>query len=60
MRITNQDIRQEAKTARVYLWEVADRLGVTDATFSRKLRKEFSTEEKEKILAIIHEIKEGR
>lgn len=60
MRITNQDIRQQAKTARVYLWEVADRLGVTDATFSRKLRKEFSTEEKEKILAIIHEIKEGR
>ena len=60
MEITNQDIRQQAKTSRVYLWEVADRLGVTDATFSRKLRKEFPTEEKEKILAIIHEIKEGR
>lgn len=60
MEITNQDIKQQAKTARVYLWEIADHLGVTDATFSRKLRKEFPTEEKEKILAIIREIKEGR
>lgn len=52
----NLDIRQEAKTAKVNLWQIAEQLGIVDSTFSRKLRKELSVEEKAKIRAIISEL----
>ena len=50
------EIKQRAKEKGVYLWQVAERLGLNDGNFSRKLRKELSQEEKEKILSIINEI----
>lgn len=53
---TNIEIRQEAAGAGVKLWQIADKLGITDSYFSRKLRKEFTNEEKEKIRAIIAEL----
>jgi len=49
----NNDIRQEAQKANVKLWQIAEKLSVTDSTFSKMLRKELSTEQKEKIFAII-------
>lgn len=49
----NQDVREKAIESGVRLWEIADALGMTDATFSRKLRKEFSPEKKQEILSII-------
>lgn len=49
----NMEIREKAKQAGVRLWEIADALGVNDGNFSRKLRKELSGEDKEKVLAII-------
>ncbi len=49
----NKDIRQEAQKANVKLWQIAEKLSVTDSTFSKILRKELSTEQKEKIFAII-------
>lgn len=52
----NVDIRQEAMEANVRLWQIADKLGVNDCNFSRKLRKELSVEEKTKIRAIISEL----
>ena len=52
----NLDIRQEAKTAKVNLWQIAEQLGMVYSTFSRKLRKELSVEEKTKIRAIISEL----
>ncbi len=52
----NLDIRQEAKTAKVNLWQIAEQLGIADSNFSRKLRKELSVEEKTKIRAIISEL----
>ena len=51
--VKNKDIREAAKTAGVKLWQIADRLGITDGNFSRKLRKELVEEDKQKILAII-------
>ena len=53
MKMFNKDIREAAKRAGVYLWQVADALGVNDGNFSRKLRKELPREEKEKVLEII-------
>ena len=37
----NNEIRVAANTARVRLWEIADAIGLSDSSFSRKLRKEF-------------------
>ena len=55
-KMKNVDIRQEAMEANVRLWQIADKLGVNDCNFSRKLRKELSVEEKTKIRAIISEL----
>ena len=51
--MTNKDIRNYAKIKGVKLWKIAEQLQITDSTFSRKLRKEFTNEEKEKIYCII-------
>ena len=53
----NVDIKTEAMNAGVKLWRIAERLGMTDGNFSRKLRQELSSEEKAKIRAIIAELK---
>ncbi len=53
----NADIREEVKNAGLKLWQIADKLGITDASFSRKLRKELNAEEKARIRAIIAELK---
>ena len=52
----NQDIRQTATKSSVRLWRIADALGITDSSFSRKLRKELPQEEKEKIFSIIQKL----
>lgn len=49
----NTDIRNAAKCSGVFLWQVADALGVQESSFSKRLRKELPAGEKEKILAII-------
>ena len=54
--MANLDIRAAAVSAGVKLWRVADALGIADASLSRKLRKELSQEEKEKIFSIIRKL----
>lgn len=52
----NQDVRRAAQAAGVKLWQIADRLGITDASFSRMLRKELSDEKKAEIFGIIEKL----
>lgn len=52
----NNDIRQEIKNANLKLWQIADFLGIRDTEFSKKLRKELSEEEKNKIRQAIKTI----
>ena len=52
----NRDIRRAAAFSGVCLWQIADSLGITDANFSRKLRRELPADEKEKIMQIIKNI----
>lgn len=59
MAVKNQDIRNAAKKADIKLWQIAEKLGIWDATLSRKLRKELPQEEKEKIIGIIAELAKG-
>lgn len=58
----NKDIREAAKQAGVRLWQIAERLGMNDGNFSRKLRKELTQSERETIMGIIADLsreKEG-
>ena len=56
--MANVDIRKEIRQANLYHWQVADRYGIADGNFSRKLRRELSDEDKAKIRAIITELRE--
>lgn len=55
-REANKDIKSAAKNAGVFHWEIAERLGIQDSAFSRKLRRELPDEEREKILGIINKM----
>ena len=52
----NLEIKTRAKQSGVYLWEVAERLDMTDGNLSRKLRRELPAEQQEEMLALIDEI----
>ena len=52
----NQDIRNYAQSKDVRLWEIADKLGINDGNFSRRLRKELPNSEKQKLYAIVDNI----
>lgn len=52
----NKEIREAAKQSGIRLWQIAERLGVNDGNFSRKLRRELPQEEREKIMGIIAEL----
>lgn len=56
----NMEIRTRSKNAGIKLWEIAYALGITDATFSRKLRLELPDLERERILIIIDEISQRK
>lgn len=49
----NRDIKLAAKNAGVYHWEIAEKLGIQDSAFSRKLRRELPPQERDQILDII-------
>lgn len=52
----NNEIKTKAKTNGVFLWEIAEKLGIADNAFSRKLRRELPQDEKQHIFLLIDEI----
>lgn len=52
----NKEITIECIKNNVKKYQVAERLGITDTTFSRKLRKKLDDKEKNQILEIIFNI----
>ena len=52
----NTEIRAAAKSAGVFLYEVAEKLDVSEPTFIRWLRKELDEPTKRKALTAIEEI----
>lgn len=54
--MANQDIRRAAAGSGVKLWQIADALKIADCSLSRKLRRELSVKEKERIFRIIREL----
>lgn len=54
----NMDVRSYASEKGVKLWQIAEAIRVADSNFSRKLRKELPTEEKNRMFSIIDELAE--
>lgn len=52
----NLELRDAAKVAGVYLWEVADAYGLSEGAFCRRLRKELPQVERQRVLGIIEKI----
>lgn len=57
----NLKVRKKLKEEGIFHWVLAEKLGISEMTLVRKLRRELPEEEKQKIFAIISEIaKESR
>ncbi|OPY60038.1 MAG: hypothetical protein A4E56_02948 [Pelotomaculum sp. PtaU1.Bin065] len=54
----NFDVRRKAKESGVFLWQIADEMGVRDSEFSRMLRKELPPEIKVQVFQIIEKLRE--
>lgn len=57
MTLANTDVRFAIRKAGLTQYLVAEKLGISEATFTRRLRKEFTPEEKQQIYNIIEELK---
>jgi len=51
----NAELREKIKKSGLYQWEIADKLGCSEMTLIRWLRKELPEETKQRILSIISE-----
>lgn len=56
MCFANKTVREAAKSNGVTLWRLADELKISEPTMTRKLRRELTAEEQERLLRIIEEI----
>lgn len=57
--LANKDIKRTIYMNGLRQWEVADALGINEATLSRKLRHELSEEDRDKILKAIEDLAGG-
>lgn len=60
MQMRNMDIRNAVLNNGVKFYQIAEKLGISDAALSKRLRNELPEEEKQKILNLINEIRSGR
>lgn len=49
----NIDVRKRIEDSGIKHWLLAEKLGIHETTFSRRLRKELSNEEKQRIYDLI-------
>lgn len=55
--MTGAEVKQLAKENGICLWQIAEKLGINDGNFSRKLRKPLNDADTAKILNIIEQIR---
>ena len=58
--MANEAIREKAKESGVRLWEVAERIGVSDVTLCRQMRRELPEARQQLILRAIDELAESK
>ena len=54
--MNGSQMKKAIREAGVCQWQIAERLGMSEFTFSRKLRHELAGEERKKVLAAIDQI----
>lgn len=54
----NVEIRMKAKAANIPLWKIGERLGISENTMTRRLRKPLSSDQKNVIFKVIAEIQQ--
>lgn len=54
--MTGAEVREMILAAGLRLWQVADKLGMTDNSFSRRLRHDFNAAEVDRIRSIIKDL----
>ncbi len=55
----NEAIRREMKEAGIFCWQIADKLGVSESTFFRWMRRELPEERRREIMAAVRKAKAG-
>ena len=58
--MNNTEVRLAAKEHGVFIWEIADALGISEASMTRKLRYELSESEKKRMLELINTLVKRR
>ena len=53
----NADLRQAAKNAGVYFWQIAELWGVSESYMTRLMRRELNPEERTKFLSSVDQLK---
>lgn len=56
----NENVKGAARMARVPLWEIAERLGISESTMTRMLRRELTAEKQSELVEVIHTIARER
>lgn len=56
MKKANQELRTLARKKGVFLYQIAERMGISDTRLSIKMRKPFSEKQKRQFLEIIEEL----
>lgn len=56
MNQANVDIKALAKSKGIYMWQIAERYGLHEGNFSRKLRHPLSASDRDKIISIINKL----
>lgn len=56
----NQDMRNAARKAGIPFWKIADELGISEASMTRKMRRELPDAEKQRVLQIIEQIRKQK
>lgn len=57
MKQKNSEVRNAIADSGFCYWEIAEKLGVADATFSRYLRKEFTPDMKARVMDAIDDLR---
>lgn len=53
----NKEIRRLIKRSKIYHYEIANKLGISETTFVRRLRNELSEYDRQKVLEAIDSIR---
>ena len=54
--MVNLEIREEIRKKRLFHYEIADALGISESAFSKWLRSEMNAEKKEKVMQAIERL----